>query len=378
MDKRNNIKSPLYFGLVFIICLISFFNNTVIATYKATEDETLLEVQEKIANITEEEKEILERLFLLSQEIEEMDLLNIRLSKEITELNEEVTNLEKMIQIEAQKYEKNLSILEKVLKAYQKNGPGSYIELILSSDSLTTLIERINILGDISKNTNKLLETLKESKEKLTLERTKLSDKLALIEKQQIKLNEAIENKIGLKNDLETYLASLEGEQQKYEEYLSDINELWTGLKPLFSETMKAFSLMMVEADIPADAIEIELSLFSIKGVIKEKTFNEIVASQAFPTKMEFEFSPDIMTVRMPDKKISLSGVFNIVDGQKLVFEVDKGSFFGMPLEISAIEELFREGYLELDLKPILGKNIIKSIKINEGNIELRITPVLF
>ncbi|WP_425287111.1 coiled-coil domain-containing protein [Proteiniborus ethanoligenes] len=283
-----------------------------------------------------------------------------------------------MIQVETQKYEKNLSVLEKVLKAYQKNGPGSYVELILSSDSLTTLIERINILGDISKNTSKLLEAIKESKEKLALEKAKLSDKLALIEEQQRKLTEAIENKIRLKNDLEAYLVSLEGEQQKYEEYLSNINKLWSGIKPLFSETVKAFSRMMVEADIPPDAIEIELSLFSIKGVIKEKTFNEIIRSQEFPTKMEFGFSSDRMTVQMPDKRLSLSGTFVVLDGQKLVFEVDKGTFFEMPLESSAIEELFKEGYLELDLKPILGKNIIKSIKINEENIELKITPVLF
>lgn len=379
MDIRHYKKYLLCFGLVFILILGSSFTNIgMTAIYTANEDETLLEVQEKISSITEEEKKILERLFLLSQEIEEMDTLNTKLSKEISELNEEVTKLEKMIQVETQKYEKNLSVLEKVLKAYQKNGPGSYVELILSSDSLTTLIERINILGDISKNTSKLLEAIKESKEKLALEKAKLSDKLALIEEQQRKLTEAIENKIGLKNDLEAYLVSLEGEQQKYEEYLSNINKLWSGIKPLFSETVKAFSRMMMEADIPPDAIEIELSLFSIKGVIKEKTFNEIIRSQEFPTKMEFGFSSDRMTVQMPDKRLSLSGTFVVLDGQKLVFEVDKGTFFEMPLESSAIEELFKEGYLELDLKPILGKNIIKSIKINEENIELKITPVLF
>lgn len=57
---------------------------------------------------------------------------------------------------------------------------------------------------------------------------------------------------------------------------------------------------------------------------------------------------------------------------------MNEGRFFGMPLEKSSIEDLFSQGYVELNLGQILGKNKLKSIKINDDNIELQIIPSFF
>ena len=49
-----------------------------------------------------------------------------------------------------------------------------------------------------------------------------------------------------------------------------------------------------------------------------------------------------------------------------------------MPLEPGYIEELLGEGDLVLDLKPLLGKNTLQSIKLKDGYIELNIKINLF
>lgn len=373
------MRKVLCLSLIFIMIVgISITNISLANPDSSDEDKSLLEIQESLSGISEEEKEVLERLFILSQEIEEMNRQNLQISKEIGDLNVEVEEIEKLIEIENLAYKENLSIMEDVLKTYQRSGPGSFIELILSSDSLKVLLQRLNALGDITRNTNNLLESLQESKAKLDIEKNKITERLLIIEEQQKKLEETLEKNFALKEELEIYLESLEGERTKYEEYLVQVEQYWTELKPLFVETTKIFSNMLYDTSLPPDAIKIELSLLSVKGIIEENTFKEIIANQSFPTKMEIEFSTDKLEVTIPDKHLFLTGYFEILENKRLVFIVDEGSFFGLPLEKSSIEDLFSEGYMELDLGEVLGKNKLKSIKINDDNIELQITPVLF
>ncbi|WP_352420531.1 hypothetical protein [Proteiniborus sp.] len=377
--RKKHYLLYIYISLTFMIILLSYFSNIGIATPDIpNEDKPLLEAQERLAGVSEEEIKVLENLFIITQEIEEMDRKKSQISEEIENLDAEVKKIENLITVETLAYEDNLNIMENVLKAYQKSGPGSFIELILSSDSLKILLQRLNALGDITRNTNSLLESLQESKSKLDAEKNNIIEKLILVEEQQKKLEETLEKNIALKEELEIYLESLEGERTKYEEYLAEVELYWSQLKPLFIETTSIFSNMLYDTTFPSDAIKIEFSLLSVKGMIEEKTFKEIIAKQSFPTKLEFEFSNNKLEVIMPDKHLYLAGNFEIVENKRLVFVVDEGSFFGMPLEKTTIEDLFSEGYMELDLGQVLGKNKLKSIKINDDNIELQITPVFF
>ena len=341
-------------------------------------EELSLEIQEKLSSITNEEKDVLEKLFKLTQDIEEMDKSQLGIAVEVKKRERELEDIENLIAEQTLVYEKNLNAMEQVLKAYQRSSASSYIDLILSSDNLKTLLQRINILENIAKNTNELLESLQDSKIKLDSEKLKARDKLLLVEEQQQRLEETLEQKRILKEELEAYLVSLEEEQVKYEEYLSNIEKLWGEIKPMFSEITKSCSKLMQKENLPIDAIETEISFFSVKGTIEEETFNNIMLKQSFPTKLEFKFLSNKLEVLMPEKNLCLSGTFDILDKKKIVFQVDEGSFWGISLEESAIEDLFSEGYLEFNLEPLLGENILKSVEIFEDKIEIQIIPVFF
>ncbi|MFA5523036.1 MAG: hypothetical protein WDA24_01645 [Tissierellales bacterium] len=373
------MRKVLYLSLVVIMIVGASITNISLANPDSADvDKTILEVQESLTSISVEEQEVLERLFILSQEIEEMDNQNLQITKEMEDLKEEVENIEKMIEIETISYYENLDMMEDVLKAYQRSGPGSFLELILGSDSLKVLLQRLNALSNITRNTNNLLESLDESKTKLDIEKNKSKERLLAFEEQQKKLEEILEKNINLKEELEVYLDSLKGERNKYENYLAEIEQYWIQLRPLFSETISIFSSMLYDTNLPPEAIKVELSLLRIKGIIEEKMFREIISNQSFPTKIEVEFSPDKLEIIMPDIDLYLAGSFEIVDNKRLLFLVNEGSFYGLPLEKNRIEDLFSEGNIEIDLGQFLGKNKLKAIKINEDNIEIQITPVFF
>jgi len=84
------------------------------------------------------------------------------------------------------------------------------------------------------------------------------------------------------------------------------------------------------------------------------------------------------MTMNMANENLILSGNFIVLEGNIIKFQVEKGSFYSIPLELASIEELFQEGYLILNLKPYLGKSTLKSVKIEEGFMELTIIPNFF
>lgn len=367
--------------LIFILLISIFLGIYPYESYSnpIQPEEQLTEEEENNLNeLTIEEKQILESLFKLLQEIAEMEESERVTSIQIEELNRDIENIEVKIQDETRKYNENLSIMEELLKEYQKNGANSYIELILSSDSLSILLKRLNAIRDISRNTNNLLETLELSKNKLIEEKQNITDKLVLIEDKQKQLREALETKLKLKEDLEISLAELQDERLKYEEYLKALEDSFNEVKPLFTETINTLVKKIQDGEIPEESISISLSFPNIKGTIEEDGFNNILMDLNLPTKVEVILSEDKMELIMKEISIEMAGNLEILNDQALVFKVLEGRFMGLRLEDSTIEELFKGGYLELDFKMLLNKNKINSVKIIDNKMELLITPVLF
>jgi peptidoglycan hydrolase CwlO-like protein len=371
--KSWKLKPILALGLVISFIVMSFCTSIV---YGHAEPPS--KIEEKLAGISEEEKKLLQSLFVLTQEIEVLESEEEKLALEIEAANQELKKLEFEIAEEQVKYQKNQEALKRFFKTYQKMGPGSYLEIIMDSENLSTFLRRLNTLRDLTRNVGKLLDMLTESKDKLSAERMKLNEKLQFITDKQEQSKEAMAQKLKLKKEQQAYLTSLNEKSKFYQEQLTNIQKLLDELKPLLSQAAKEFSNIIADGGISADALKISISLFHIKGTIEEKTFNDIISKRASLEAMNFTFHTDQVQITIPEKQLSLSGKFVIQEGNKLSFQPDEGSFYGMPLEVGYIEELMRESNLALDLKPLLGKNMLQSIKLQEGYIELFVQPNLF
>ncbi len=367
-------KNILVLMSLFIVIVLIFTSSTMLAD----NENNVSEIQEKLANISEEEKEILEYLFIQVQEIEEMERENKRISEEIALMKVDIEGLEEKIKKEEDKYQGNLGGLESILKSYQRMGPGSFLDIILDSDNLTDLIRRINVIRDLTKNTGELLDKIEKSKENLIVEKNNLDEKLKHLEDKQQVLKETVAKKQELVREKEEYLDSLAEDKELYIERLEYISMIMSELKVIFADFTKEFGRIIEEGNFPQNAVKETITLGGIKGVIEEKTFNDIIKSQKGLPQMEFDFSPGKIEMKAPEKNLTLEGEFVIIDDQILKFEAENGSFYGMPLEKGTIDELFEEGYFILNLEPLIGKNVLKSVEIIDGYIELLVTLKLF
>ena len=337
-----------------------------------------MEVQEKLNNISEEEKEILKELFVQMQEIDEMERETKRLDNEIESIKLDIESIDERIMNEEKLYDSNLLALKAVLSSYQRMGPGSYLEIVLSSDSLTNLIRRINILRDLSKNTESLLKTIDEGKAKLELEKENLNHNKTNLEDKYKELESSIKIKQDLVKIQEEYLESLQNDKDLYLERLDYISIIMDELKKTLGDFTRGFTKILNEGKFPVNAVKESITLKGIKGTIEEKTFNDIINSFDFMPKMEIRFKEGKIELNSPDKGLQMSGNFQIEDSQIIRFIPEEGTFLDMPLEKGTLDNLFEEGDFTLDFEPLIGKNILKAVDIFNGYMEVLVGIKLF
>jgi peptidoglycan hydrolase CwlO-like protein len=366
MLRLKKIKVLIASGLVIIFAFVIIPLGAVNG-----QADPFMEVKEKLTGISEEEKEILINLFTIMQEIELIEAEEKELTQGVEAISKEIGELEAAIAEEERTCVKKQEGLASVLRSYQRMGPGSFLEIILSSDSLSTFLHRINTIRDLTKNTGELLEQLESSKEKLEEGKTELSEKLSLFKDKQEQSRQALARNIKLKNEKEEYLTSLKGEREYYQEHLDNIQEVWNELKLLISEAAKEFSYIIEKESLPTEALKLTFSFFEVKGSIEDEIINKVISEHSKLPSMTFAFHPDKVEISLPEKNIVLLGTFIILEGNTLKFQAQEGSFYGMPLEPGSMEELFSEGDLVLNLEPLLAGNKINAIAIKEGYLEL-------
>ncbi len=380
-NKKLRLKSNYGNYKVFItLVIIIFFFFINIPNRVSGEVQPITEAQEKLDDITEEEKIVLEDLFTLTQEMEELDREEAKLSKEKEALMIKIKDRESLIEVRQKDYDDQLEILKRVLVDYQRSGPASYVDTLLSVGDLRTFLRSINIIRDLTRNVGEFLDSLEAEQKELAEEKETLAGDVALLEEKKVELQVSYEKKQELKSEQENYLETLEEKREDYEVQIKNLEQMWDDIKIQFSKIVEVFDNIISEGYITQEDLNLSIEFPIIKGTIYETGFNEILMEHYDLQGLRFRFHTDKVVIEIPDKHLILEGTFKIVEGKKLKLEVEKGSFYNMPLETASIEELFKDGYLLIDFEKLTGDMLmdfyLQSIKSQEGYLEFKISLV--
>lgn len=334
-------------------------------------DDTFLE-------ISNEEKAILDELFILSQEIDEINESARIILEELDKVQGEISKLEASIKSRQENYDSQLKILEAVLVAYQKNGPATFLEILLSADSLRDFIKRLNLVKDLSKNTEKLLSTLEEEKGLLALEQEALKAIGASLEEKDNELQAVLSEKLQRKQNQEAILTSLSEKKDQFEEQLRILEQSWSPVRLLLADISTELTRIIYESDLSVKDFNLSFGLLSVKGSISDNIINETVKNDPETPELIFTFTPEGIQLYIPEYELLLNGSVSIDDKSGCAFRyiAEEGTFHGFPLEKYAIQDLFRDGYILIDFSKIVGDNItIKSVKLKDSIIEFTANP---
>ncbi len=372
MLKKNTYTRFFIFTIIFSAVIMPFF------PYRAnSEVQPIEEVEGKIRQISEVEKAVLEDLFTLSQKIDEMKKKEAQTNEQINKLQTDLDTLSYRIEQNQQSYELQRETLKKILVNYQKRGPASYLESFLSAGDLTTFLKSLNILKDMSRNSEKLLASITETKQQLEVEKDQLAQKQAQIKVTKQELEKAISEMQKLKKEQQKILESLADQRETFENELNYIENMWDEIKELFGSIIHYFNTIVVRGNLPLDKLNLQVKFPRILGTLTDEVLNGVLANQPDLPEMYFHFHPDVIDVEVPEKQLSLKCHFIIEDKSSITFIIDEGTFYGMPLTESSIGELLENGTLKLDFKELMGFITVESAETFEGYMDFVIAPLL-
>jgi len=371
------MKNPFFrmFGMLLAMALFAYPYSYSHAT---AHTDVVTEAENQILEINEEEAGILTDLYQIEQEIMKLETDEITLSMDIIRYNNEIQVLGKRIIDEENAFNKNRDTLEDILKAYQRRGAGTFLEILLDSEHLADFLRRLNMLRDLTQDTGDLLNHLEEVQQRLAIEKETLAKQLINLEKEQGRLRQVVEEIKATKLEKESYLTDLLDRREFFENILYEISTAWKVLKPMFVQASEGFSRLAESGSLPEDAMKLRLSMSGFDAIISEKVFNDAILQNPDIPELEFEFEEGYIRLSVPSKHLSVNGNFQVIEGTELVFIPEAGTFYDMPLDTKSMNELFEGGGLRLNLKPIIGNNKIKTAKSKEKDLILSVQVNLF
>ena len=182
---------------VLIIVIIMLQYNVVIAATKSElnassseTDQKIQEAKEELENINAEKSETLQQVEELITQISSYQSEIDELNNKISDINSQIEEAQNKVDEKQDDYDNQQELLEKRLVATYEAGETSYLDVLLSSDSLTDLISNYYLISEINESDMQLMEKIKKEQEELeqakqTLETSKQDLDNTRAEKQQ-------------------------------------------------------------------------------------------------------------------------------------------------------------------------------------------------
>ena len=207
-------------GIMIIAIIILQFNVVIAATkseLNASSNETdqkIEEAKEELENIDAEKSETLQQVEDLIMQISSAQSEIDEIDSQIEDMNSQIEEAQNKLNEKQEEYDDKEELLEKRLVAAYEAGETSYLDVLLSSSSLTDLISNYYMISEITKSDMELMDNIKKEQQvieeaKQTLESSKQELDSAKAEKQQ-KTTELQ----SVKAEKDTYVAQL-NEQEK-------------------------------------------------------------------------------------------------------------------------------------------------------------------
>ena len=228
----KKIFAKILGGLIIIIFVLQFNVMVVYAdeitdlqNQQASNEEKLQDAENQKEQVTQEKSEALKQVEAIETEIADYESQINELDTKISDLNNQITDAENQINQKQEDYDNQQELLEKRLVATYEAGETSFLDVLLSSKSLTDLISNYYMISEIAEADMNLMESIENEKKeienaKTTLEQSKqeLDSSKAEKESMSVQLQSAREEK-------NSYVAQLSSEEQEIQEQIDEITE---------------------------------------------------------------------------------------------------------------------------------------------------------
>ena len=227
----KKIFAKILGGLIIIIFILQFNvmvyadEITDLQNQQASNEEKLQDAENQKEQVTQEKSEALKQVEAIESEIADYESQINELDTKISDLNNQITDAENKINQKQEDYDNQQELLEKRLVATYEAGETSFLDVLLSSKSLTDLISNYYMISEVAEADMNLMQSIENEKKeiedaKATLEQSKqeLDSSKSEKESMSVQLQSAKEEK-------NAYVAQLSSEEQDLQQQIDELAE---------------------------------------------------------------------------------------------------------------------------------------------------------
>ena len=192
---------------------------------KSKVDSQIKEAQEKQEQLEAEKSETMKTVESLITQISSVQKEVDELESKISDLQTEISSRERDIEQKEEEYNEQEKLLDARIVALYKSGDTSYLDVLLTSSSITDFLAKYYMAEELINYDKELMQSIKQQKSDIETEKAQLeADKkeldtsLAQTEQKKTSLK-------SLKNEKEDYVDQLTAEEKEVQEEIEELEE---------------------------------------------------------------------------------------------------------------------------------------------------------
>lgn len=221
-------------GLVGVIILLHANMNIVMAAVTQTDIQNQKDKQNEAASkrqetekelkeVQGEKKETQKQVEEISSQIDDYESQIAELNSQISDLNTKIKESEEKIKTEEENYTKQEDLLEKRLVATYEAGETSYLDFLLSSESITDFISNYFLVTEVATNDTELLEKIQKQKEEIEQAKKELEENKKKLDTSKASKQSVTTQLQTAKNEKNKQVAQLSKEEQVLQQEVDEL-----------------------------------------------------------------------------------------------------------------------------------------------------------
>ena len=218
-------------GLIIAILILQF--NVIVYADEITDlqnqqesnEEKLKATENQKQQVSQEKSDVQQQVDELNSQIENYESEIGNLEYKISDLNTQIADAENKINEKQENYDKQQELLEKRLVATYESGETSFLDVLLSSKSLTDLISNYYMISEIAEADMKLMENIENEKKEIEEAKTTLEQNKQELDNSKIQKENMSQQLQVAKNEKSQYVSQLSQEEQDLQEEIDQLTQ---------------------------------------------------------------------------------------------------------------------------------------------------------
>ncbi len=219
-------------GLIIIILILHYSTFMVYASeitdlqeQQSSNKDKLKDAENQKEEVTQEKSETLQQVEELQNQIADYESQINDLDTKISDLNNQISDAENKINEKQENYDQQQELLQKRLVATYEAGETSFLDVLLSSESLTDLISNYYLVSEIAEADMNLMKKIEDEKKEIEEAKTTLETSKQELDSSKAEKESMSTQLQNAKAEKDTYVAQLSSQEQDLQQQIDELEE---------------------------------------------------------------------------------------------------------------------------------------------------------